>query len=81
MWGGEGGASTAGGLSVRVCLFSPAPEARVRAGWSERSQRVRSSHGSDLKLGLIGETLRHLTVLYKCKLEIALGLRHLGKNK
>lgn len=35
----------------------------------------------DVKLDLIGETLRHLTVLYKCKLEIALGLGYLGKNK
>lgn len=61
-----------------MCLFSPATEAE---GWSGARPRVRSSLGSDLKLGLIGETLRHLTVLYKCKLEIALGLRHLGKNK
>lgn len=42
---------------------------------------VCSSFGSDLKLGLIGETLRHLTVLYERKLEIAVGLRHFGKNK
>lgn len=47
----------------------------------EWGESVRSSLGSDLKLGLIGETLRHLTVLYKGKLEIALGLRHLRKNK
>lgn len=71
---GEGGESEDRGLLLRVCLFFQATEAEV---WSER--QVCSSFG--VKLGLIRETLRHLTVLYKCKLEIALGLGHLGKNK
>lgn len=62
------------GLLLRVC------QQRPRMEWGE-SEYVRNSFWSGLKLDLIGETLRHLTVLYKCKLEIALGLRHLGKNK
>lgn len=49
-------------------------------GW--RQARVCSSFEFDLKkLDLIGETPRHFTVLYKCKLEIARDLRHLGRDK
>lgn len=60
-------------------VFLPHQTQRVERG--RVREEGRSSFGSDLKLGLIGEALRHSTVLYKCKLEIALGLRHLGQNK